>query len=134
MVKRIFVIRDTTVLRYMVGELHRYLREGCVPQCEVREYKKTRSLEQNALLWASLTDISEQVVWHGITLKPEEWKDVLSSSLKKQRAVPGIDGGFVILGARTSTMSIAEMSELMELIFAFGAERGVKFKQQQETA
>jgi hypothetical protein len=41
--------------------------------------------------------------------------------------VPGIDGGFVVLGQSTKKMSKAELGELMELIEAFGAQRGVRF-------
>lgn len=55
--------------------------------------KETRTLEQNRLLWAALTDISRQVDWYGEKLSPDDWKHVLSASLRKQRAVPGIDGG-----------------------------------------
>jgi hypothetical protein len=40
--------------------------------------------------------------------------------------VPNIEGtGFVALGLSTSRMTKGEMSDLMELIAAFGAERGV---------
>ena len=85
----------------------------------------TRSLEQNAHMWAQLSDISRQVEWYGNRLTAEEWKDVFSASLKKQRAVPGIDGGFVIIGQRTSKMTKGEMSDLIELMNAFCAERGV---------
>ena len=87
----------------------------------------TRSLEQNAKMWACLTDISKQVNWYGNTLSPDDWKHVISASLRKQRAVPGIDGGFVVVGLQTSQMTIAEMSEMIELAHAFGADRGVLF-------
>ena len=87
----------------------------------------TRSLEQNAKMWAVLTDISEQVNWYGHKLTPDEWKHALSSTLRKQRVVPGIDGGFVVLGLSTSQMTIAEMSEMIELAHAFGADQGVHF-------
>ena len=86
-----------------------------------------RSNEQNRLMWAALTDISRQVEWYGEKLSPEDWKHILSSSLRKQRAVPGIDGGFVVLGLSTSKMSKDEMSELLELALAFGAQKGVVF-------
>ncbi|MDR2195724.1 MAG: recombination protein NinB, partial [Gallionellaceae bacterium] len=86
-----------------------------------------RSNEQNRRMWAMLTDISRQVEWHGQRLSPEDWKHVFSAGLKKQRAVPGIDGGFVVLGLATSRMTKAEMSELQELMAAFGAEHGVTF-------
>ena len=92
---------------------------------ELRE--KTRSNEQNARMWAMLSDVSRQVIWHGRKLSPEEWKHVFSASLKRQDVVPGIDGGFVVLGLSTSKMSVREMGDLMELISAFGAQNGVKF-------
>ncbi len=91
--------------------------------------KETRSLKQNARLWAMLTEISQQVVWYGRKLSPDDWKHVLSASLKKQDVVPGIDGGFVVLGLSTSKMTIAEMCDLQELMAAFGAQQGVKFSE-----
>ena len=91
----------------------------------------TRSLDQNALLWPLLTEISEQVEWYGQRLLKEEWKDVFTAALKKEKVVPGINGGFVVLGQHTSTMSKAVFSELIELIYAFGADHGVKFMEQE---
>ena len=85
----------------------------------------SRSTQQNAKLWPMLSDVSKQVDWYGRKLKNHEWKDVFTASLKKQEAVPGIDGGFVILGQRTSIMSKRLFSDLVELIYAFGAEKGV---------
>ncbi len=94
---------------------------------EVKE--PTRTLDQNALLWPLLTEVSRQVDWYGQKLTEDEWKDVFTAGLRKQKAVPGIDGGFVMVGSRTSKMSKAEFSDLVELIYAFGAERGVRFEQ-----
>lgn len=96
----------------------------------IREAKSLRSIAQNDLMWGMLTDISGQVEWYGEKLTPEEWKDVLTAGVKKQKAVPGIDGGFVVLGARTSKMSIKEMSEVIELAGYFGGQHEVKFKQE----
>jgi hypothetical protein len=91
---------------------------------------ETRSSAQNRRLWAMLSDVAEQVVWHSRKLDAESWKHVFSSALKKQDVVPAIDGrGFVVLGISTSKMTIAEMSELQELIAAFGAEHGVTFRE-----
>ncbi len=88
----------------------------------------TRNLEQNAAMWAALTDLSEQVDWYGRRLSPHDWKAVMTASLKKLEVVPNIDGtGFVALGQSTSKMPKREMSDLLELIHAFGAERGVIF-------
>ena len=93
----------------------------------VRITEPTRTLESNALLWVLLGEVSRQVEWYGSKLTAEEWKDVFSASLKKQKVVPALDGGFVVCGQRTSKMTKSEFSDLIELIQAFGAERGVNF-------
>lgn len=91
--------------------------------------KAARSLDQNALMWCLLGEISEQVVWYGQKLSADDWKDVLSASLRHARVVPGIDPGtFVPLGMRTSDMTVEEMTNLIELIYAFGAQQNVAFR------
>ena len=111
------------------GQLYPFL--AAVLQAEQRftltVKPQTRSSEQNRRLWGMLTDISKQVDWYGRKLSPEDWKHVMSASLKKQDAVPGIDGGFVVLGLSTSKMTKGEMADLQTLIEAFGAQKGVKF-------
>lgn len=97
--------------------------------CTIQEPK--RSLLQNARMWALLTDVSKQVDWYGRKLTPDEWKDVLSASYRKQDVVPGIDGtGFVVLGMRTSQMTVGEMHELQLVIEAFGVSKDVKWSQE----
>lgn len=88
---------------------------------------KPRSKDQNARMWAMLRDVARQVIWHGQKLADSEWKDVFTAALKRQKVVPGIDGGFVVLGSSTRAMAVAEMGELMELMEAFGAQQGVRF-------
>ena len=88
---------------------------------------ETRSTAQNARLWAMLTEISAQVDWYGRKLSPEEWKEMATAALKKQKVVPGIDGGFVVIGSSTRKMTKAELGELMDFLEAFGAEKNVKF-------
>lgn len=89
-----------------------------------------RTLDQNALLWSRLHEVAEQVVWYGEKLSATDWKDVLTASLRKARVCPGIDpGSFVVLGLHTSDMTKSEMTDLLALIEAFGAERGVTFSE-----
>ena len=88
----------------------------------------TRTIEQNNRMWAMLGDVARQVNWHGQYLQDHEWKDIFTAALKRQKVVPGLDGGFVVLGTSTRRMTIGEMSELMELMAAFGAEHDVRFK------
>lgn len=102
-----------------------------VPDRTTVEFRSPRrTLDQNNLLWSLLGQVSKQVDWYGTKLSSEDWKDVLTASLRRTRVVPGIDAGtFVPLGMRTSQMTKEEISELLELIYAFGAERGVQFRE-----
>ena len=96
---------------------------------EVKE--PNRTLEQNALLWALLRDVARQVKWYDRRLTTHDWKAMFTASLKKSDVVPGIDGGFVVLGQSTSKMSKKEFSDLCELIYSFGAEHGVIWSDEQ---
>ena len=88
-----------------------------------------RSLDQNARLWAMLTDIATQVLWHEQKLTADDWKVLFMNALNSEmRMVPAIDGkGFVALGKSTSKLSKQEFSDLMAIIEVFGVEHGVKF-------
>lgn len=102
--------------------------------------RQRRTKDQNAKLWPMLADIAKQVRWPSfetgelVYLSSEEWKELLTASLKRQRMLPGIDGGVVMIGASTSGMDKATFSELIELIYAFGAERDVKWSEKAEQA
>ncbi len=102
----------------------------------VVEFRQSRrTIDQNSLLWAILGEIAAQVEWYGQKLSSEDWKDMFTASLRRARVVPGIDAGtFVPLGMRTSDMTKQEFGELIELIYAFGAERGVSFADHHNSA
>lgn len=127
------VERDTDIPRvvhWVVDLVRRGLPGGAV---QITISREKRSNDQNSKLWPMLTDIERQVVWHGYKLTREEWKDVLTAGLKSQKVVPGIDGGFVVIGARTSKMRKKEFCDLVELIYAFGAEQGVRWSEPVKT-
>ena len=97
---------------------------------ELAVRERRRSISQNAKMWPMLSDVAKQVqlcingqmVW----AQPEDWKDVFTAALRReQRMAQGIDGGLVVLGAHTSKMRKAEFADLIEIIYAFGAEKGV---------
>lgn len=99
------------------------------------EFKATkRTIPQNDRMWAMLTDVADQLKWHGLKLSTEDWKLVFLDALKREvRMVPNIDGnGFVNLGRSSSDLSKAEMRDLIEIIFAFGANHGVQFNEPAE--
>jgi hypothetical protein len=90
-----------------------------------------RTGPQNNKLHALITDVAGQVEWHGSKRDVEAWKDIFTAALRSAKhgldVVPGINGGFVLLGMHTSQMTKAEVAELIELVLAFGAEHGVRF-------
>ena len=114
------------VLQWAADMIRRGLPGGPVA---VRIGRPTRTLDSNDKLWPMLRDISRQVEWHGQYLKDHEWKDVLTAALKGQKAVPGIEGGFVVIGAHTSKMDQQTFSDLIELAYAFGGEHGVEWSE-----
>jgi hypothetical protein len=94
--------------------------------------KNRRSLGQNAMMWAILGDISDQVEWHGERLSKRDWKWVFTAAIRKQRMVPGIEGDMVYLGEPTSGMSKKEMSDMIDLMLSFGVDHGVVWSDQPE--
>ena len=125
------VIRDEEsvfrVLTWASEMIQRGLKGGEVLLVLTRP---TRSSEQNRKMWAMLRDIARQrpLVINGERVKadPEDWKDVFTAALRQEtRMAQGLDGGVVLLGMRTSRLKKAELSELIELIYAYGAEWGV---------
>ena len=89
-----------------------------------------RNDEQNKKMWAMLHDVSKQVKWsvNGSIgyLDEADWKDIFTAGLTKhQRVAQGIEGGWVMLGLRTSKMTKSQMAELIEYMYAFGANHNV---------
>lgn len=103
--------------------------------CRIEFKQSKRTLPQNARLWAMLTDVAAQVPYHGLRLSPDDWKLIFLDALKREvRMVPNLDGnGFVSLGRSSSDLSKGEMGDLMTLIECWGAQNGVKFKDDAES-
>ena len=95
-----------------------------------------RTIPQNDRMWAMCTDVSQQILWYGVKLSPEDWKLLFLDDLGRElRMAPSLDGkGFVNLGRSSSKLSIEEMTDLIELIFKRGAELGVVFSDESKTA
>lgn len=121
--RRIFILAHETARRGALQAVQDAPDGYCV---EVKP--ATRSLDQNARLWAQLSDVSRQVEWYGKRLTPEDWKHVFTASLRTLSVVPNLDGtGFVALGLSTSRMTKRELGDLIDLMTAFGNERGVRW-------
>jgi hypothetical protein len=88
-----------------------------------------RTNEQNALMWVLLTAFSDQIEHFGRMYDPDTWKCIFMNALGKEiEFVPSLDGqSIVALGYRSSEMDKFEMSNMIELMFAEGANRQVDF-------
>ncbi|MDV5356518.1 recombination protein NinB [Kosakonia cowanii] len=94
----------------------------------------TRTIEQNKKMWPLLKDLSDQVIWFGNKYDSDDWKDLITALVAKskkqeQRMAPGLDGGVVMFGQRTSKMNVRQMVEVIEAIYWFGTQQGVQFSE-----
>lgn len=91
----------------------------------VREAKRT--LDQNARLWALLSDVSRAKP-EGRTHTAEVWKALFMSACGHAvQFETGLDGTPFPVGFRSSRLTKAQMSDLQEFISAWGSERGVRW-------
>lgn len=90
---------------------------------KIIEADSQRTLDQNSLMWSMLGQVEKRGTWHAVKFCREDWKEIFTSALKgeKRRMVPGLDGGFIVLGERTSKMSVKAMMELIEFMFYLDA-------------
>lgn len=96
------------------------------------EFKETkRSVPQNDRMWAMLTEISTQLVWHGQRYSPEDWKDYFMHALNGGRFMPSEDGGMIPIGRSTSKLGKQEHSLLTELMEGFAERHGVVWKKEE---
>lgn len=94
-----------------------------------------RTDEQNAKLWAMLSDVSRAKP-EGRTLTPEAWKCLFMQQAGfKFTWEPGLDGeGVVPIGFKSSRLRKAEFSELIECIYEYGARHGVEWSEPKDEA
>jgi hypothetical protein len=85
-----------------------------------------RTPDQNALLWSLLSALSRAKP-EGRNLPPETWKCLFMSAVGFQCTFePGLDGqGVVPLGFKSSRLTKAQFSELIECIHEYAARHGV---------
>lgn len=108
---------------------------------EFVEPDDTRTEAQNRKMWPMLQDIASQVTWPpapqaGVKLSREDWKQIMMDALgHEMRLIPNANlTGFVNLGRSSSRLKVREFRDLIELIYAFGAQHNVKFREPKEKA
>lgn len=133
----IYVIGQLTTLRPRMKaafrEAEAMLGAGLTVEVDVRERKSKRTSEQNKKLQAMMRDLSEQVLWHGQAIDMDDWRHMFVAAYRKeQRVVPGINGGFVVLGAASRKLTVQECTDVIEMAYAFGAEHGVTWSDDEQ--
>lgn len=124
--KKVFVLAHIAARRNAVDAVMRAPDDYMVAISE-----PNRSLDQNAAQWPILQAFSDQLQWpvNGslVMLTPDEWKDILTAAFEQENArlAMGLNGGVVMLGARTSKYGKRKFSEWLEFLHATAAARGV---------
>jgi hypothetical protein len=95
----------------------------------VRVEPPKRSLDQNAALHALLGDIAKRCTWAGSRHDIDTWKRLLVGAWDRATGqpvvmLPALDGkGIEVVFRRTSSLTRAECSELLEFVSAWAAEQ-----------
>ena len=93
--------------------------------------KRTRTDDQNDGLHGLIAQIMKQrPVLHGARMTKEKYKAVFMQALGQEvTMLPMLEGnGFFPMGLSTSRLTVAEFSDLMEVIFAWCAREGITVK------
>ena len=95
----------------------------------VKVSEPTRSLDQNARLWAMLADVSKAMP-DGRMHTPEDWKAIFMNAAGWEvQFVDGLDGRPFPSGFKSSRMSVKQMADLITFIMAYGDEHGVAWSE-----
>jgi hypothetical protein len=91
---------------------------------------ETRRDAQNRKLWPMLQDLRDQVP----ELSPYALDDIklrfLNALGTEMRFLPAIEGeGIFPVGLKSSTLTVTQFAGLIELIYAYGAKRDVKWSE-----
>lgn len=118
---------QTVILR---GDKQRQLAKQLIDKAPtdavVRISEPTRNLDQNARMWAMLSDVARAKP-EGRHWTPETWKCAFMHSLGHQvKFCEGLDGsGPFPLGFQSSRLSVKQMADLITVIEEYGSRHGV---------
>jgi len=122
----------------LVGDIQRAFAKRLIDAAPagavVNVRQATRTIDQNDLMWALLSDLSRAKP-QGRKETPDMWKAIIMKACGHAvQFTMGIDGEPFPVGYRTSKLTKAQMSDLIEFIYSFGAENGVIFNDQRNAA
>lgn len=115
-----------------VAEIRRRALDGEDFDVLVSEPKRT--LPENALLHTIISELAKKVEWAGKKRDVETWKRLLvaawcRSNGKPIEILPALDGnGVELIPVRTSGLGKRACAELIEFIYAWGADKGIQWE------
>jgi hypothetical protein len=123
-------VTQTVILR---GALQRELAKRLIDQAPqdavIKISLPARTKDQNDKMWAMLSDISRAKP-DGRRHIPETWKSIYMASMGHSVLFEmDLDGRPFPIGFKTSQLSKAAMSDLIEFIYAHGAQHNVKWSE-----
>lgn len=108
-------------------ELSKQLIDKAPDNAVVRISPERRSDDQNAKMWAMISDVSRSKP-EGRVHIPEVWKCIFMAACGHEVAFEnGLDGRPFPIGFHSSKLTKAQMSDLIESIYAYGSKHGVKW-------
>jgi len=112
-----------------------FLELGQDVHVTVKQYKPTRSLEQNAMFHAICGEIAQQKQWADRRIDAEGWKRLLvdawarESDRRQGDVVPSLDGASIVnLSMQTRRMTVADMADLISFAQWWAADNDVKLR------
>lgn len=101
--------------------------ESSLHEIEIREYKAKRSRDQNALMWAVLTDIAKQLPDEsGKYYSPETWHEYFKATILGKDSII-VDGAPHLVTKSTTKLNVVEFGDYVTQIQAWAVDHGVRF-------
>ena len=124
---------QTVILR---GQPQRNLAKQFIDKAPENSFVKisplTRSNEQNNKMWALIEDVMNAMP-EGRQHTKEVWKAIFMNALGHETAFAmGINNEIFPIGFKSSQLSVRQMSDLIEVIYAYGAKHNVKWSEKYE--
>jgi len=92
----------------------------------------TRSNEQNNKMWGLIEDVMNAMP-EGRQHTKEVWKAIFMNALGHETAFAmGINNEIFPIGFKSSQLSVRQMSDLIEMIYSYGAKHNVKWSEKYE--
>lgn len=130
--RREFLVTGPASRAHVVGWLNRLDLERYPDGIDVRVavHEERHSDAQRRHLNAAIDDIAGAVKWGDPpeSLDRETWRALLVTEALGGRLLPGISGGLVLISRSSRDLRVRAMADVIECAYAFGAERGVRFR------